>query len=83
LGIFFYWGKFQRLFRLEIAAALLFASALELAPHAFKDSANRVGSPFGFAIGPGILPIRARNDDLRGLSPDLTGGFNSPPVSAL
>jgi hypothetical protein len=29
------------------------------------------------------LPIRAKKDALRGLSPDLTGGFKLPPVSAL
>jgi hypothetical protein len=81
-GIFFYKGKLHRLFRFDIAAALLFASAFELAPHAFKDSANRVGSPFGFSIGPGILPMRARKLARRGLSPALTGGFNVPPVSA-
>jgi hypothetical protein len=30
--------------------------------------------------GPGALPIRARNEARLGLSPDLTGGFNVPPV---
>jgi hypothetical protein len=29
------------------------------------------------------LPIRAKKDALRGLSPDFTGGFKLPPVSAL
>jgi hypothetical protein len=29
------------------------------------------------------LPIRAKKDALRGLSPDLTGAFKLPPVSAL
>jgi hypothetical protein len=61
-----------------MALDLALASSFELAPHAFNDKANRVGSPF-FSIGPGILPIRARNDALRGLSPDLTGAFKSMP----
>ena len=71
------------LFLAEIAAALDLASALELAPHAFRESARRVGSPLGFFSGPGILPILARNEARRGLSPDLTGGLSVPPVSAL
>ena len=79
----FYLFDFHLLFRFEIAAAFDLASALLLAPHAFRDNANRVGSPLGFAIGPGMLPILARKLALRGLSPDLTGAFNVPPVSAL
>jgi hypothetical protein len=61
-----------------MALAFACASSLELAPHAFSDKANLVGSPF-FSIGPGMLPIRARNDALRGLSPELTGGFKFMP----
>jgi hypothetical protein len=30
-----------------------------------------------------MLPIRAKKDALRGLSPDFTGAFKLPPVSAL
>ena len=59
------------------------ASSLLDAPHARNDSANRVGSPSGSVIGPSILPIRARKLARRGLSPDVTGGRNVPPVSAL
>jgi hypothetical protein len=73
---------FAHLFRSEIALAFARASSLLDAPHAFNANANRVGLPF-FSIGPGIAPIRARNDARRGLSPALTGGFNVPPVSAL
>jgi hypothetical protein len=29
------------------------------------------------------LPMRAKKEALRGLSPDFTGGFKLPPVSAL
>jgi hypothetical protein len=60
------------------AKAFLFASALDDAPHAFKDNNNLVGLPFLYS-GPGMLPMRARNEDLRGLLPDLTGGFRSDP----
>jgi len=57
------------LFLLDIAAAFAFASALELAPHALSDRSNLVGEPSGLRSGPGIPPIRARKDALRGLSP--------------
>jgi len=67
------------LFLADIAAALVFASAFELAPHAFRLSSNLVGSPFGLRSAPGILPIRARNEARRGLSPDLTGGLRLEP----
>jgi hypothetical protein len=66
------------LFLSEIALAFALASSLDEAPHAFSESANRVGSPF-FSIGPGIAPIRARKDALRGLSPLGTGGFKFMP----
>ena len=69
------------LLRLEIALAFDLASALEDAPHACKERSNRVGSPFGLRSGPGILPIRARNEARRGLSPDFTGGFRLCPCA--
>jgi hypothetical protein len=75
--------KHHFLLRFEIAAAFDLASALELAPHAFKLSSKRVGSPLGFFSGPGMLPILAKNDARRGLSPALTGALSVPPVSAL
>ena len=59
------------------------ASALDDAPQAFRDSNSLVGSPLGLRSGPGILPILARKDARLGLSPDLTGAFKVPPVSAL
>jgi hypothetical protein len=68
---------------LLIAAALLFASALDDAPQALSDNSSLVGSPLGLRSGPGMLPILAKNDALRGLSPDLTGARNVPPVCAL
>jgi hypothetical protein len=68
----------HRLFRSLIAFALALASALLDAPQAFSDKSSRVGLPSLYS-GPGIFPIRARNDALRGLSPDLTGGFRSLP----
>jgi len=48
--------------------------------HAFRLRSNRVGSPSLYS-GPGILPIRAKNDALRGLSPDLTGGLMFWPAA--
>ena len=61
-----------------MAVAFFFASALELAPQARSDKSRRVGSPFLYS-GPGIPPIRAKNDARRGLSPDLTGRFKFMP----
>jgi hypothetical protein len=58
------------------------ASSLLDAPHAFNAKANLVGLP-SFSIGPGILPIRAKKEARRGLSPDFTGAFKLPPVEAL
>ena len=71
---------FFLLFRAEIALALLRASALLDAPQACNDNSRRVGRPFSSRSGPGMLPIRARNDARRGLSPDFTGGFSVPPL---
>jgi hypothetical protein len=71
---------FLALFLLEIAAALAFASDFEEAPHACSDRSKRVGEPSGLRSGPGIPPIRARKDALRGLSPDLTGALRVPPL---
>ena len=68
------------LLRADIALALLRASAFEDAPQACNDNSSLVGSPLALRSGPGIFPMRARNDALRGLSPDLTGGFNVPPL---
>ena len=69
------------LLRLEIAAAFALASALELAPHACRESNRRVGSPLGFLSGPGIPPIRARKEARRGLSPDFTGACKFMPCA--
>jgi hypothetical protein len=66
------------LFRSLIDLAFALASALLDAPQAFSDSNKRVGFPSLYS-GPGILPILARNDALRGLSPDFTGGLRSLP----
>ena len=66
------------LFLAEIALAFALASALLDAPHALRDNSSRVGSPF-FISAPGILPILARNDALRGLSPVFTGAFRFMP----
>jgi len=73
-------AHFFPLFRLDIAAALLLASAFELAPHACRDRSNLVGSPLGLRSGPGIPPIRAKNEALRGLSPLFTGALRVPPL---
>jgi hypothetical protein len=70
---------FFPLFLLEIAAAFFLASALEDAPQALSESNSLVGSPFGFLSGPGMLPILAKKEALRGLSPDLTGAFKFIP----
>ncbi len=51
---------------------------LDDAPHALKLNSNRVGSPSLYS-GPALPPIRAKNDALRGLSPDFTGGFRFMP----
>lgn len=69
------------LFLAEMALALALASAFEDAPHARNESKRRVGSPFGLRSGPGMLPMRARNDARRGLSPDLTGAFKFIPCA--
>lgn len=74
---------FLFLSRSLIFAAFALASALLLAPHAWRLRSNRVGRPFSSRSGPGMLPIRARNDALRGLSPLFTGAFSVPPVWAL
>jgi hypothetical protein len=55
---------------------------LDDAPQALSDRRRRVGSPSLYS-GPGMLPIRAKKEALRGLSPDLTGGLRLPPVDAL
>ncbi len=62
----------------DMAFAVFLASALLDAPHAFRLNSKRVGSPFLYS-GPGILPILARNEALRGLSPLLTGAFRFMP----
>jgi hypothetical protein len=68
------------LFRADIALALDRASALDEAPQACKDNSSLVGLPFSSRSGPGMFPMRARNDARRGLSPALTGAFNVPPL---
>ena len=62
-----------------IAKAFLRASALLLAPQTCKDFRRRVGLPFSSYSGPGMLPMRARKEDRRGLLPDRTGGLRSDP----
>jgi hypothetical protein len=64
---------------LEIAAAFFLASAFDDAPQAFRDKRSLVGDPSGFFSGPGMLPMRAKNEARRGLSPDLTGAFKFMP----
>ena len=71
---------FLALLRLLIALAFAFASALDDAPHAFKDSNKRVGLPLLSLSGPFIFPIRAKKLALRGLSPDFTGALSVPPL---
>ena len=70
------------MFLLEIALALALASSLDEAPQALRDKRSRVGFP-SFISGPELLPILAKKEALLGLSPDFTGGFKLPPVSAL
>jgi hypothetical protein len=65
-----------------MALAFARASALLDAPQAFRLNKSLVGSPFLYS-GPGMLPILARKLARLGLSPDFTGAFNVPPVSAL
>jgi len=67
------------LFRADIAAAFFLASAFEVAPHACRLRSSLVGSPSGLRSGPAMLPILAKKDALRGLSPLLTGAFRSEP----
>jgi hypothetical protein len=62
-----------------MAAAFDLASDFELAPQALRDKSKRVGLPFSSRSGPGIPPIRAKNDARRGLSPDFTGAFRFIP----
>ena len=68
------------LLRVDIALALLRASAFDEAPQACKDNSSLVGLPLLSLSGPGMFPMRARKDARRGLSPALTGGFNVPPL---
>ena len=56
------------------------ASALDDAPQACRDRSSRVGEPSGLRSGPGIPPIRAKKDALRGLSPAFTGALRVPPL---
>lgn len=65
-----------------MALALALASSLLDAPQAFKDRSSLVGFP-SLRSGPAMFPILAKNEALRGLSPDFTGAFRLPPVSAL
>ena len=62
-----------------MAADLRFASAFEFAPHALRESTKRVGRPFSSRSGPRMLPMRAKKDARRGLSPLFTGRFKSLP----
>jgi len=59
---------------LEMRLPLDTASALELAPQAFSDLSNGVSVPSLFFVGPGILPIRCRNEARLPLLPDFSGG---------
>jgi len=70
---------FFPLFLLEIAAAFFLASAFDEAPQALSDNRSLVGSPFGLRSGPGIPPMRARNEARLGLSPAFTGAFKFMP----
>ena len=63
-----------------MALAFDLASADELAPHALSDNNFLVGLPFESLSGPFDAPILAKKDARLGLSPDLTGAFNVPPV---
>ena len=67
------------LFLLLIAAAFLRASALEVAPHLLRERSKRVGLPLLSRSGPLALPMRARNEARRGLSPLLTGALRLLP----
>jgi len=71
---------------LEIRLPLLTASDFELAPHAFNDFSNGVSVPSLFFVGPGILPIRCRNEARLPLLPDFSGGaliFSLPSLLLL
>jgi hypothetical protein len=69
--------------RLEIAALLRLASDLDDAPQACSDKRSLVGLPLLSLSGPALADILAKNDALRGLSPDFTGGFKLDPVVLL
>jgi hypothetical protein len=70
------------LFLAEMALAFALASSLLDAPQALRDRSSLVGLP-SLRSGPAIFPILAKNEALRGLSPDFTGALRLPPVSAL
>ena len=70
------------LFLVEMALALALASSLLDAPQALRDRSSLVGFPSLYS-GPAMFPILAKNEARRGLSPDFTGAFRLPPVSAL
>jgi hypothetical protein len=76
----FVYLPFLFLLRADIALALDRASALDDAPQARNDNSSLVGLPFASRSGPGALPMRARNDARRGLSPAFTGAFKVPPL---
>jgi hypothetical protein len=67
----------------EMRLAFFSASAFEDAPQARRERSKRVGLPSLSFSGPELFPIRARNDALRGLFPDLTGGLRLPLAEAL
>ena len=65
---------FLFLFILEMRLPLDTASALELAPHAFNDLSNGVSVPSFFFVGPGILPMRCKNEARLPELPVRSGG---------
>ena len=70
--------SYLALLRAEIAFAFARASGLLDAPHACSDNSRRVGSPFGLRSGPGVPPIRAKNDARLGRSEEHTSELQSP-----
>ena len=77
---------FLFLFILEIRLPLDTASDFELAPHAFNDFSNGVSVPSLFFVGPGILPIRCRNEARLPELPVRSGGaliFSLPSLLLL
>jgi len=60
---------------LEMRLPLDTASALELAPQAFSDLSNGVSVPSFFFVGPGIFPMRCKNEARLPELPVRSGGL--------